>query len=458
MRISRALAVVLLLSCSGRASAESAAGAEAFDFLNLDANARAVGLGGAYTALSADANALLYNPAGLGRVKAHELTFMHNQSVQGLSQQYMGFASKQGVGASLNYLHFGDITRTRLDARDGTLGSFGITDLALSAGYGHSFFDGAFSAGGAFKYLRESIDDVNANGYAFDGGVLASVSELPGLTFGASLMNMGPGVRFVRDRSPLPVTGRAGAAYGFTAAGTQNTLAFDMSKQRTDKLRMGVGGETVLGRVMALRVGFNTRNQAGIGVTGGVGFLWRTLGIDYAFSPYGDLGLAHRISLTFRWGSDEEQRPKSERVELMREALKPKAYTLEQRFERADRFLAGKSFDDARTELSLLDAQLPQTDQRRVRYHERLGQLHFASGDCAKAKSQYVEALKLAAALGFSDPSVADAYFGLGRCLRQQGNASYALKFMHKALESGASAQTRLAVQAELEQLRAAKP
>jgi len=48
-------------------------GAEPFDFIFLDAGARPAALGGAYTSLAMDANALLYNPAGLaGTLKTYQ--------------------------------------------------------------------------------------------------------------------------------------------------------------------------------------------------------------------------------------------------------------------------------------------------------------------------------------------------------------------------------------------------
>jgi len=39
------------------------------------------------------------------------------------------------------------------------------------------------------------------------------------------------------------------------------------------------------------------------GLTSGVGFRLGDLTMDYAFVPYGDLGLTHRISLSFKLGS-----------------------------------------------------------------------------------------------------------------------------------------------------------
>lgn len=288
------------------ARANASAGAESFDFLLIDANARAVGLGGAYTAMAADANALLYNPAGLGLVTSNEITLMHNQYFQGATQEYVAFASRSGWGASLNTLQLRGVPRTTVSQPDGSIGSLAMSDLAASVGYGRSFCGETLSLGASGKYLRESLDGLSAGGYALDAGALLSVEGVPGLTVGASLLNLGPRVRFLRDAADLPAVARAGAAYSRSFGSAGGTLAFDISKTRSDRPRMGVGAETVLGSRFALRAGFTTRNDAGLGITAGGGVKSERLAVDYAFAPYGDLGIAHRVSLTFRWGAAEQ--------------------------------------------------------------------------------------------------------------------------------------------------------
>ena len=56
---------------------------------------------------------------------------------------------------------------------------------------------------------------------------------------------------------------------------------------------------------MPLRLGFNSRNDAGPGITAGVGWAQPNFSIDYALVPFGDLGAAHRISATVRWGAEK---------------------------------------------------------------------------------------------------------------------------------------------------------
>ncbi|MBI5240184.1 MAG: PorV/PorQ family protein [Elusimicrobia bacterium] len=457
MKILRAALVCALAGALARpAAADTAAGAESFDFLLLDANARAVGLGGAYTALATDANALLYNPAGLGLVGAHEATFMHNQYVQGLTQDYAAFAFKQGFGVNLNYLDFSNIPRTTLANPDGTLGSFGISDLALGAGYGRSFYDGRLALGGGAKYLRETIDKVSADGYAFDAGVLAKIKERPGLSLGAAVLNVGPEVRYVSTKEKLPSAVRAGAAYRCTLKGTDNTFAFDLSKVRTDKLRIGVGVETLLSHLVALRAGFTTRNDTDIGITGGLGVNWRSLAVDYAFVPFAALGIAHRISLTFRWGSETEDRPVALRGELVREMAIPQRVTVEERFAAAFKSISAGDFLSAKAELATAAGLMGPEDRRMIVYYERMGFIAFKEGRLEKAKSYYMDGLKFAAALGMRDDSVADLYAGMGECLLQE-DETFAHKFFAKALEVGPSAQTRALVESRLKTLNARK-
>ncbi len=402
------LAVLVLAQASAPARADSSAGSASFDFLNFDGNARSVGLGGAYTALATDSSALLYNPAGLARVRAHEATFMHNAYAQGLTQEYLGFASRQGFGFQLNTANMGDIQRTTLSQPGGTGSTFGVNDLAVGAGYGRDLGE-AFSVGVGGKFIRESIDNVAATGGAADFGALYRVAPVSGLTFGASLLNVGPDVKFLVDKEHLPTTGRVGAAYAFPALGSFHTATIDFTEQRSDKLRMGVGLESVLGRQFAIRGGFTTRNDAGIGLSGGVGWQGKNFAADYAFVPMGDLGLTHRLSITVRWGSEQDDRH-------------------------------ARQLDD------------------RVLYYVTLGSDARDANDCRTAKAHYVEAIKLASELERKDAIVADAYTGIGLCLVSEGKNELAVRFFKRSLDISSSSKLSETARREATRLQTEQP
>ncbi|MCX5785279.1 MAG: PorV/PorQ family protein [Elusimicrobia bacterium] len=284
-----------------RPCAAGSAGAEPFDFLFLDANSRPAALGGAYTALAADSNALLYNPAGLAKVNRSEATFMHNVYIQQITQDYIAYAGPKGWSANLNFLGFGNVRETTLSDPEGAgLGETTLTDLAFGAGYGRALTE-ALSAGAGVKCIRETIDGVIATGFALDAGLLYAAHAFSGLTLGLAAQNFGPAVRFVNMREDLPFNLRAGAAYEFKIIGRENVIALDVMKQRSQTASVAVGAETRLLGPLALRFGFNTRNDVGSGFTAGFAYLLRNWSIDYAFVPMGDIGGAHRFSVTLRW-------------------------------------------------------------------------------------------------------------------------------------------------------------
>lgn len=293
------------------AQAAGSAGTEPFGFLFLDADARAVGFGGAYTALASDANALLYNPAGLGMIRRSEAIFMHNSYVQGVSQEYVGMSLRQGFGISLSYLDFGSVGRTTISNPSGAgLGTTGMTDTVASFGYGVSIFNW-MSAGVAAKLIHEAIDGTSAQGYAADFGALADVPATKGLRVGMALQNIGPAARFQGAREQLPFNARFGAAYRFHLAGRSQTVAVDVAKTRSESAVVAAGFETTPVKALALRIGFNNRNEAGVGVTAGLGWRFSNLSLDYAFAPYGELSDSHRFSVAVRWGA-ESVRPLSQ--------------------------------------------------------------------------------------------------------------------------------------------------
>lgn len=296
-----ALAVLLMLALLVLPARASNGGADGFDFLLNDANARPVGLGGAYTALSADANAMRYNPAGLAAVDRHEVTFMHSESVAGIRQEYAAFASPLGWGLMIDSLSFGDVRRTTLADPGGLGDSAGLSDLAGAFGYGGKLTP-ELSLGLAAKFVREAIDDVVATGGAADFGALYAPKALPGASFGVSVLNVGPSINFQSERENLPLTARMGAAYAFDVAGHRASLAADLIKERSENAAPAAGLEILAVKSLAARVGYTGRNQAGLGITAGVGFLSDNFLFDYAFVPFGSLGNVHRFSATIRWG------------------------------------------------------------------------------------------------------------------------------------------------------------
>lgn len=470
MKYSSLAAAAFILGCSGPAFAASA-GAEPFNFLFLDANARPVALGGAYTALADDGNALQYNPGGLGLLNGHEATFMHNQYLDGLSQEYGGvsYDLKEfgGAGVNVNFLSFDRITKTRYDLPDGgSLGRFGLTDLAVSLGYGYRVLEN-LGAGLAYKYLREVVDDRPAGGHAADLGVL--YRPLEKLTLGLSAQNLGPAVRFQGPKEQLPLNLRGGAAYQFDLAGLRNTFSVDVTKARNGKAVAHGGLESVLFGMMPIRVGYSSRNDAGPGVTGGVGWIYRGMRIDYAFVPYGDLGFGHRMSAAFRWGGTDGDEPaprttapapKRRAVEGKPETVpeKSKAQSPEERFEKAEGLIEARSYLQAKAELHEAAKAMGDDDERRILYYERLGTISLLQEDCSKAKASFSEALRLAVKLEHAGREVAEAYSGMGQCLAKEKNRDYAVKFFNKALEAKPSAKTRQFVVDQLKLLGGRQP
>ncbi len=301
MRIMRTPALLTIALLLGAAPAFAAAGTEPLSFLRLDANARPVALGGAYTALAVDSNALLYNPAGLAWVGKDEATFMHNSYFTGINQEYAAYASPKGWGATLNYLNSGSIANTSISNPDGSGGSSSLSDLAFSGGYARKLGDD-LSVGGGLKLIRESIANVTGTAWALDAGALFAVRQVPGLKVGGALQNMGPTVKFQQARENLPLNVRGGVGYEFVVADQKSAASFDLTKERGGGVNAQFGLETTLVKVLPVRLGFTTDNDAGLGLTTGVGWTHDGLAFDYAFVPFGDLGNAHRLSVTWKWG------------------------------------------------------------------------------------------------------------------------------------------------------------
>ena len=284
-----------------------ARGTGAGEFLKLGVGARAEAMGEAHAAAADDASSLYWNPAALARAGSSAV-FMHAPYVDKSFYDYAAYSQPLGEGAAglgLQYFTAGALNET--DATGTTIGTFRPYALALSAGYARSW--SGISWGLSGKLIREQIV-ANAHSLAVDLGALKEGLVDGRLAVGATLTNLGQGLRLESERYDLPMAFRIGGAYrvaGGLLAAMDAIFARDDGPQGAFGVEYRQGGA----RWWALRGGYRTGvaadagGLAGASFGGGLGF--GSLSVDYAFMPLGGLGYTHRISLGWRIGPRPEQ-------------------------------------------------------------------------------------------------------------------------------------------------------
>lgn len=306
-----AVAIGVLLSAGVPVWAESAGTAGAV-FLKIDPNARPTAMGGAYTALAEDVNAVAYNPGGLGRVRQSEITLMHNEYLEDVNHEYLGFVYPNfyegTLGVDLSYLDLGSFQRYTVGAGGVPVagGGFDASDLALRAAYGRNYSE-ELSWGAGLKYIRENLDNVKAQGWAVDLGVMYHPADYDRLTLGMTLLNLGPKMQYQNRHERLPLTWRGGGAYRLE----EFPLVFSAELQKSidDGWGFAAGGEYEFNEAFSLRVGYNSLFDAGSGITCGAGFKFNVFRVDYAYQPVEHMGDIHRLSLNMALGDLRQAAP-----------------------------------------------------------------------------------------------------------------------------------------------------
>ena len=303
----RLLAAAAALCLAGTAGAARYAGGDPLESLLLDAGALPASLGGAFVSAGDNADSLAYNPAGLGFMDGSHASFLHNAHFQGVSRQRLAFAHDSGWALGADRLSYGSFRRTTLSDPTGAgLDDFTPSAMAFSAGFGTSFLGDGFALGLAAKHIRETLDSVRTAAWAADAGMQLRF-ENPTVLLGVSVRNIGPKVKYLAKPEPLPIDVTLGAATRFRVLDHPLGLLLDVDKAPQGRAtpHFGVEFEAVQG--VALRLGYNARNDAGLGLTAGFGLAMKSFSMDYAVVPYGALGYSHLVSLGLRWGKKPEE-------------------------------------------------------------------------------------------------------------------------------------------------------
>ncbi len=277
---------------------------------SVGAGNRALGLGGAYTALSDDASAALWNPGGLGFIDRKELQATHSGLLGfGMSEQFAGFVLPDWRWGtfSLTFRRFGVDGIEERDSRNAVTDTgLGDEETEVALSYGRTMGE-SWSLGGALKLQRQSLAGFSAGGVGADVGILVLPATaldtgpdwLRRARLGLSVRNIvEPSLKLDQESVTDPMTVRLGLSVDRGLGFGRNLIAaVDLEKAARMDPRIHAGVEFRPHTNLALRTGV-----AGAALTAGTGLVWNNMALDYTYES-GEIGGSHRFGLSMLFGS-----------------------------------------------------------------------------------------------------------------------------------------------------------
>ena len=333
IRQSLSAAIVLLAACS-IAGGQSKVGTTAAQFLGIGVGPRAIAMGGAFSASSADVSALYWNPGAFVQANSSQMMFSNTDWLVGTKFRWFGFMynldGTNALGLSLTQLAYGDEEVTTTSSPEGTGARWSAQDLAIALSYSRRMTD-QFSMGGSAKYVNQSVWNESASSFTFDLGLLF-ITQFNDMRLGMSMANFGgelaldgrdlynrvdidpsnPGGnktlvgKLKTDAWPMPLLFRVGVAMDVVRNNdVRITLAGDAIRPSDNIGTVNVGTELAWHDLLFARGGYNSlfdpNSEAGLALGGGVRYKMDNLGsleVDYAFNKFGAFDNLNTISLS----------------------------------------------------------------------------------------------------------------------------------------------------------------
>lgn len=315
-------------------------GTASLQFLKIGIDARATGMGEAYTAVTDDISSVYWNPAGLASSMKQQAFFSHTNWMAGIMHEYAAASYTNGVNAwalSASVLHMDDMDKTTEDDFGPNGETFTNSDIAIGLTYASAWTD-KFSFGVTGKYLRENLYTESVNSFSVDLGSMYNTGW-KNLKIGMALRNFGPDVTYKLDNdedgstdedpfdlldndgdgeidedgeelgAKIPMNFSLGISMDLLRKKNQSLIASAQLDNCIDrKETWNVGGEYKYGN-FALRSGY----QIGYDTNGySVGLGWQiptriaVFSVDWAYTDMGKLTEsfdkgAHRLSIKMQY-------------------------------------------------------------------------------------------------------------------------------------------------------------
>ncbi|RMF59608.1 MAG: hypothetical protein D6748_06025 [Calditrichaeota bacterium] len=308
-------------------------GTTAASFLEIGVGARALAMGGAFTALANDPTAIYWNVAGIAKLNRTGLIFNHTEWIADINFDYIAGIVPMGrygtVGVSITSLSMNEMDVTTVFEPEGTGQTFKANDFAVSVAYALRLTE-KFAIGFNPKFIYQSIWQMSAIGFGIDIGVHYETpfkNVLLGFSmtnFGTKMQMSGDNARVLYDFDPhstgnndrvtalletsrwsLPLNFKIGLLYKLIDGERQTAfITLDAQHPNNDYESVNVGVEYVLNKMFAFRGGYKSMFLADSeeSFTLGAGLNYPILGnillhVDFAYADFGRLENIQKFSL-----------------------------------------------------------------------------------------------------------------------------------------------------------------
>ncbi|MCR4404846.1 MAG: hypothetical protein NUW06_06210 [Candidatus Acetothermia bacterium] len=282
---------------------------------DLDNGVRPLAMGGAFTGLADDENALFYNPSGLAYLDHHTRFSSLYESYFGLTDYGQMAVARRGLG--LGVILFNSRTIVQRDELGNQVGEFSYSAAGLAGAYATTLGElplplelpaglDRLAVGARLKLYRvKTLEEGSGATLALDpamsfdfGRLTAGGLEFEGLRLGLVLENLlGLPMEFGSGhREAWPLGFRFGGSVSVRglvlAADLESNGAFHLGTEYRLSPALGLGG--LEGGSLALRAGLMLGRRVSFSL--GLGLQMRNFHIDYGMFTHAQLPLSHALS------------------------------------------------------------------------------------------------------------------------------------------------------------------
>ncbi|MCX7995976.1 MAG: PorV/PorQ family protein [candidate division WOR-3 bacterium] len=275
---------------------QSDIGTTMYPLLKICVGPRPVAMGETFVGLADDITSLYWNPAGLSGIKDLRFFVSHHEWFQDIRDEFIIFGMP-GLGGymTMSGVYSSNKDVEIWDENNNSLGTGNTWSGIFTIGYGRNLRE-RLCYGLAIKTMVEDLYEQSFYDFAFDiGGKIILKKDMQ---FGCSIKNLS-------YNTDIPSEIKIGCAYQKIK---NLNILLDLNLPMDNIVRANFGFEYNLNPIFSLRGGWRSGpyhiSELGFlsGFTSGFGIKYSGIVFDYAFVPYGKLGLTHRLSVSSSLG------------------------------------------------------------------------------------------------------------------------------------------------------------